>query len=102
MSLAPAWAVWLTIALTMLAANLPFLNNRLLLVGPLKRPKPTLWHVFELVLYAALATLAGRALEQHLGQAAPVRWEFFAIWVCVFLTFAFPGFVWRYLRKGAR
>jgi hypothetical protein len=22
-----------------------------------------------------------------------------AVWLCVFLTLGFPGFVWRYLRK---
>lgn len=102
MELVPAWAVWLTIGLTLLAANLPFVNDRLLLVGPRRQPKPTLWHLLELLLYAGLSTMAGRWLESHLGQPSPLRWEFFAIWACVFISFAFPGFVWRYLRKGAR
>jgi hypothetical protein len=45
--------------------------------------------------------MLGRGLEHHLGQTSPVRWEFVAVWCCVFLTLAFPGFVWRYLRKSA-
>jgi hypothetical protein len=46
-----------------------------------------------------LVALLGRALEGHLGRVSPLRWEFVAVWLCVFLTLAFPGFVWRYLRK---
>jgi Protein of unknown function (DUF2818) len=102
MSLVPTWAICLLIGLALVAANLPFMNNRLLLLGPKRSPKPTYWHLLELVLYAALVWWAGRALETHLGQAAPLRWEFFAAWGCAFLTLAFPGFVWRFLRRGAR
>ena len=58
--------------------------------------------MFELLVYAALVAVLGRALEAHVGQAAPQRWEFYAVWGCVFLTLAFPGFVWRYLRRGGR
>jgi hypothetical protein len=44
------------------------------------------------------AGLNGRApvVEVQRTQAA----EFFAAAGCLFLTFAFPGFVWRYLRRG--
>ncbi len=41
-------------------------------------------------------------IEARLGQRAPQGWEFYAITAALFLTFAFPGFVYRYLyrRKG--
>jgi hypothetical protein len=100
--LVPAWAVISVLVVALVAANLPFVNQRLFLVGPARQPKPTFWHVLELLVYAVLVALLGRALESHVGQAAPQRWEFYAIWACVFLTLAFPGFVWRYLRRGAR
>lgn len=100
--LVPAWAVISVLAVAMVAANLPFLNHRLFLIGPTRRPKPTLWHVIELLIYATLVALLGRWLEGHVGQTVAQRWEFYAIWACVFLTLAFPGFVWRYLRRGAR
>jgi hypothetical protein len=102
MALVPAWAVWLMIGLALLAANLPFVSNRLLLLGPKRAPKPTYWHLLELLLYAVLVLWVGRSLEAYLGQAAPMRWEFLVAWGCVFLTLAFPGFVWRFLRRGAR
>lgn len=100
--LVPAWAVFSVMAAALVAANLPFMNQRLFLIGPLRRPKPTAWHVLELVAYAVLVALLGRVLESHVGQPAPQRWEFYAIWGCVFLTLSFPGFVWRYLRRGGR
>jgi hypothetical protein len=100
--LVPAWAVISVLVVALVAANLPFVNQRLFLVGPARQPKPTFWHVLELLVYAVLVALLGRALESHVGQTAPQRWEFYAIWACVFLTLAFPGFVWRYLRRGAR
>ena len=47
---------------------------------------------------------AGEALflEQRLGQIAPQGWQFYAITGTLFITFAFPGFIYRYLfRKHA-
>jgi len=41
------------------------------------------------------------ALEQRAGQVSPQGWEFFAITWALFMTFAFPGFVYRYLLKRA-
>jgi hypothetical protein len=42
-------------------------------------------------------------MENALGQIAPQGWEFYAVSGAMFLTLAFPGFVWRYLwrRRGA-
>lgn len=100
--LVPGWAVYTMVVVALVAANLPFLNNRLFLVGPVRQPKPTAWHILELLSYAVVAGLIGRALEGHVGQNAPQRWEFYAIGFCVMVTLAFPGFVWRYLRRGAR
>ena len=38
-------------------------------------------------------------IEARLGQRAPQGWEFYAAVLCLMLTFAFPGFVWRVLRR---
>jgi hypothetical protein len=38
-------------------------------------------------------------LEHRAGQIASQGWEFYAITGTLFLTLAFPGFVWRYLVK---
>lgn len=88
------------VILAVLGANLPFLNNRLLAVVPLSQPKTLAWRLAELVLCYFLVGGIGLALEQAAGQIYPQRWEFYATTVALFLTLAFPGFVFKYLRKG--
>jgi hypothetical protein len=97
--LVPAWAVLCVLLASLIAANLPFLNERLFAFGPVRTPKSVAWRALELLVYGTLMAVLGRALEAHLGRASVLRWEFVAVWLCVFLTLAFPGFVWRYLRK---
>ncbi|WP_428423248.1 DUF2818 family protein [Methylibium sp.] len=95
-----AAAVWLVLALALVAANLPFVNERLFVVGPLRRPSKALgWRLLELLSLGALVVLIGMTLEARIGQRHPQGWEFYAVMVCLFFTFAFPGFVWRYLRR---
>ena len=52
-----------------------------------------------LVLYFIVGALA-YALEAGIGNVFAQGWEFYAAFACLFLTLAFPGFVWRYLRRG--
>lgn len=93
-------AAWLVLALAAIGANLPFLNERLFLIGPRQVPKKGVaWRLLELVVYAALVVGAGVALEGYLGQRQPQGWAFYAVVACIFLTLAFPGFVWRYLKR---
>lgn len=98
--LAPEWAIWLVLLAALVAANLPFVNERLFSVWRLRAPQKSVgWRLLELLVYAVLVAGLGRALEAHFGQPSVIRWEFVAVWLCVFLTLAFPGFVWRYLRR---
>lgn len=90
-------STWLVIAAALAAANLPFLSARLFGVVALKQPKSLGVRLGELVVLYFAVGLLGRLLENRLGQAAPQNWEFYAVTAALFLTFAFPGFVWRYL-----
>lgn len=81
------------------AANLPFISQRLLAVFPLNKPKTPRLRLLELLIFYAIAGGIGLALEQRAGQIAPQRWEFYAITATLFVTFAFPGFIYRYLLK---
>ena len=93
-------SVWLVIVVAFLAANLPFVNQRLLGVIPLKRAaKPLALRLGELVAMYFIAGGLGLLLEQRAGQIAPQTWEFYAVTGALFITFAFPGFIWRYLWK---
>lgn len=93
------FSVWLVVALALLAANLPFLSNRLLAVIPLKGGKMLAVRLAEMVLWYFVVGGIGLFLEQRAGQIAPQGWEFYAITGTLFITFAFPGFVYRYLFK---
>lgn len=91
-------AVWLVIVLALVGANLPFLNQRWLALLPARGGVKPLWgRLLELVLLYFAVGAAALALEAHLGQIYPQRWEFYAITAAMFATLAFPGFVWCYL-----
>jgi Protein of unknown function (DUF2818) len=92
-------SVWLVIAVALLAANLPFLSQRLLAIVPLAGGKNLAIRLAELVLLYFVVGGLGLLLEKRLGQIAPQGWEFYAITGTLFITLAFPGFVWRYLLK---
>lgn len=92
---------WILLALAIVAANLPWFSNKLFYVVPLKRsPKNLGYCLLELiVLYFFMGALAYYAEFATLGQTAPQGWEFYAVTACLFLVFAFPGFVYKVLWK---
>ncbi len=94
-----SFSIWLVVLVAVMLANLPFLSHRLFAVLPLKHPKSIVLRLLELAFFYLLAGSLGLLLEQRAGQIAPQTWEFYAITATLFLTFAFPGFVFRYLLK---
>jgi Na+(H+)/acetate symporter ActP len=92
--------IWIVIVLSVVAANLPFVNERWLAVLPNKAPpKSLVARLGELLVFYALVIALGRGLEAQLGQMAPQKWEFYVVTFSLFLTLASPGFVWRYLLR---
>jgi hypothetical protein len=89
--------IGLLVLLALLAANAPFFNQRIMLLGPIRVSKPLLWRLIELVVLYFVVGGIGLALENHAGQIAPQGWEFYAVTATMFTTLAFPGFVYRYL-----
>jgi len=81
-------------------ANVPFVNNRVFLVGPVPAGGKGLgWRALELlVLYAAVLGL-GFVLEDSFGRRHTQAWEFYVVTACLFLVLAFPGFIWRHLMR---
>lgn len=82
------------------SANIPFINQKLLAVFPLPFQKKPVWlRLLEMiVLYGALAVSVS-LLEHYLGNMTVTSWELYIITLCLFLIFAFPGFVYQYLLK---
>jgi len=94
------------LGLAFFAANLPWFSNRLFYLIPLKREgqlvesKHLGWCLLELLaLYFVVGSLAWYAEKSTFGQTAPQGWEFYSVTACIFLVFAFPGFVYRVLWK---
>jgi hypothetical protein len=92
-------SIWLVIFVVVVAANLPFVSQRFLIVFLLKTPKTLGIRLLELVIFYFIAGGLGMLLENRAGQNAPQGWEFYAITGALFITLAFPGFIYRYLLK---
>jgi hypothetical protein len=95
----PSASIWLLILVAVVAANMPFVAQRFLMFISLKTPKTLGVRLVELVIFYFLAGGLGLLLENRAGQIAPQGWEFYAITGALFITLAFPGFVYRYLLK---
>jgi Protein of unknown function (DUF2818) len=94
-----SFSIWLVLLAAVIGANLPFVNQRWLGVIPRAAAKSLGIHLLELVVWYLLVGALGLALERSAGQIAPQGWEFYATTAALFLTLAFPGFVYRYLFK---
>ena len=90
-------SIWLVIVAALAAANLPFVNDRLFAAVPLPGGKSIGVRLLELVVLYFAVGLLGVLLEKRAGQVVSQGWEFYAVTGALFLVFAFPGFVWRYL-----
>jgi hypothetical protein len=98
-----AGASWFVIGLAIVAANLPFMNERLFMVLPLRGPHKSFWWRLPelLVLYFGVG-LIGTLMEGRIGSVFTQTWGFYAVTGCLFIVLAFPGFAYRYLRKQYR
>lgn len=84
--------------MALVAANLPFLVERILFVRkPATGSKHVGWRLLELVLLYFVMGGVAYLVERNLGPVQPKSWEFYAVTACLFLVFAFPGFMYRYL-----
>lgn len=91
-------ATLILLLLAALTANLPWISEHLFHTVTLKSGKHIGWRLLELiVLYFVMGGIALLTEKKVMGQAAPQHWEFYATTACLFLVFATPGFVYRYL-----
>lgn len=81
------------------AANLPFLSARVLLIGPRRGAQGLGPRLLEWMLLGGVAWGIGLMLEARIGQVHPQGWAFYAAVACFYLTLAFPGAVWCCLRQ---
>ncbi len=87
------------LVLAALAANLPFISERRLLVLPLPlgaTRKAFIWRLIELFLLYVLLGLVGRWLESRISPLHSQEWPFYATTFALFIIAGYPGFVIRY------
>ena len=93
----------LLLILAFIAANLPFLVERIFfVVQPKTGAKNVAWRLLELLVLFFVVGGIALLLEGKLGDIHKQNWEFYAVNVSLFVVFAYPGFVYRYLwrRRG--
>lgn len=95
-------AALLLLLLAVCLANLPFLTERLFVLIVLGRGKTLAWRLLELLVYYGVFLACGRGLEAYVGRLHAQAWQFYAITLLIFLVLAYPGFVFRYLRRSQR
>jgi len=92
---------WFLILLAALAANLPFINERLFVFITLRTffTKPVWLRLIELLVFYALIGGIANMLEARIGNVYVQGGEFYAVTLFLFAVLSYPGFVYRYLRK---
>ncbi|ABI57298.1 DUF2818 family protein [Alkalilimnicola ehrlichii MLHE-1] len=95
-------AIALLFLLAVVAANLPWLTERVFLVAPTPPRGKREWVRFlEWGVYYLVAGAAAIGLEYSVtGDIYPKDWVFYVTTLCLFAVFALPGFIYRHdLRK---
>jgi len=101
-------AGWFIVLLAIVLANVPFLNQRLFAVAPLrlaastggKAAKKSAWiRIGELIVLYFVVGALGFMLEARAGNRFDQGWQFYAVTFSLFVVFAFPGFTYQYLVK---
>lgn len=89
-------AIAVLLAAAVVAANLPWLSERIGLVGPARGSgKSEWWRLLEwLVLYGLVGVLAFGLERRVQGTIHSQGWEFYVVTLCLFAVFAVPGFIY--------
>ena len=93
-------AGWFIVLLALVGANLPFANQRIFAVAPIKAVKKSAWiRIAELIVLYFVVGALGFMLEARAGNRFEQGWQFYAVTFSLFLVLAFPGFAYQYLVK---
>ena len=87
------------LVLAFIAANLPWLNNKVLMIYSLPEGKSVSLRISEWFFYYLFIGAISIGMEQKVtGGTHAQEWEFYAVTVSLFLVFAFPGFFFYFYR----
>lgn len=81
-----------------IAANLPWISERLFGLIALKSDKKSVWMslVEWFILYILIGLVALGIEKKFTSDIHPQDWEFYASTFCLFIVFALPGFIYRF------
>jgi len=96
----------LILLIALVAANLPWLSERILFVRePASGRKREGVRLLEWLFFFGVVSAIGAGLEYRVtGGIYPQDWEFWVTTLCLFMVLALPGFIWyhdlrHHLRK---
>jgi hypothetical protein len=91
-------AVWIVVGFAFVAANLPWLSERLFFAFRPHGGQKRAWHRWLewLTLYGVMGGVVVGVERKFTGEFFPQDWEFYVITLCLFLVFALPGFIYRH------
>jgi hypothetical protein len=94
------WVITFALVVSFVLVNLPWFSQGFLGVIVLKKPKSNALRFLELLLFILVSILLMVGLEyQFTGAVYPQDWEFYAVAFFIFLLFAFPGFIYRFIYR---
>ena len=81
-----------------IAANLPWISERLFGLIALKSEKKSAWLCLLewFILYFLIGLIALGLEKKFTSEIYSQDWEFYASTLCLFLVFALPGFIYRF------
>ena len=93
-----ATVIIIFLAVAFIAANLPWISERLFGLISVKSAKKSLWLCLLewFVLYLLIGLVALGIEKKFTSDVYSQDWEFYASTFCLFLVFALPGFIYRY------
>ena len=93
-----SYVTWSLLLLALIAANIPWFNERFLLfIKPKSGSKKAWMCLLEVLLMYCLIGFIAAGMEYRItGDTHVQDWEFYAVTFFVFLVFACPGFIYRY------
>lgn len=86
------------IIIAFIAANLPWISERLFGLIPVKSNKKAVWmSLLEwFALYILIGLVALGIEKKFTSDIYSQDWEFYASTFCLFIVFALPGFIYRF------
>lgn len=93
-------SIFLILLFSFIVANLPWLSERFFIIfnPPFGGEKRIWMRLVEWLTFACVAMLFAWGFEQKTtGTTHSQDWEFYAIFISLFVVFAFPSFIYRHL-----